>query len=155
MSLAVMLGQLGIGPALVQARHLHRDDVATAFALSSGLGVVLAGLLFLLAPALDRVVGLPAGSPFLPMLSVVLVLGGLSTVSLGLMQRNLRFRQLVQVEVLSYGVGYLGTSIGLAIAGFGATALIWGQIVQALLLAVGGYATVRHPIRPPRHRVVH
>ena len=149
MGLAVVLGQLGIGPALVQSRHLGSADVATAFSVAAALGVVLAGVLFLAAPVVNPLVGLPADSWFLRLLSVVLVLGGLGSVSLGLLQRHLRFRALVLVELSSYGVGYLGTTVVLASAGAGAAALVWGQVVQALVTAVGAYALVRHPVRPP------
>ncbi|CAA9259874.1 MAG: hypothetical protein AVDCRST_MAG52-2571 [uncultured Blastococcus sp.] len=146
--LAVMLGQQGIGSAIVQARELRRADVATAFCMSAAIGVVLAALLLLASPLLAQAVGLPAGSPYLPMLSIVLVLGGLSGVAMGLLQRQLRFRDLGLMELTSYGVGYLGTSVTLAFAGAGAMSLIWGQIAQALMTLVGAYALVRHPVRP-------
>ncbi len=148
MGLAVMLGQLGIGPALVQARQLERSDVATAFAMSCGLGVLLAGLLLLATPLANRVVGLPPDSAYLPLLSLVLVFGGAGTVAVGLLQRQLRFRELALVELCSYGVGYLGTSVTLALNGAGAVSLIWGQIAQSLLITVGAYALVRHDVRP-------
>ncbi|MBB3083221.1 lipopolysaccharide biosynthesis protein [Geodermatophilus sabuli] len=154
MSLAVMLGQLGIGPALVQSRELSRADVATAFTVAAGLGVALATVLFLAAPVVNPLVGLPADSSFLRLLSIVLVLGGLSSVSLALLQRRLRFRDLVLVELLSYGVGHLGTSVVLALAGAGAAALVWGQVAQAALTAIGGYALVRHAVRPCRPAVM-
>jgi O-antigen/teichoic acid export membrane protein len=148
MGLAVMLSQLGIGPALVQARQLDRSDIATAFALSCGLGVLLAALLLLAAPVANRVVGLPPDAPYLPLLSLVLVLGGAGTVAIGLLQRQLRFRELALVELFSYGVGYLGTAVTLGLSGAGAVSLIWGQIAQALLTTVGAYALVRHDVRP-------
>ncbi len=148
MGLAVVLGQLGIGPALVQSRTMSSADVATAFSVAAALGVVLAGLLFVAAPVVNPLVGLPADSWFLRLLSVVLVLGGLGSVSLGLLQRHLRFRALVLVELSSYGIGYLGTTVVLASAGAGAAALVWGQVVQALMTAAGAYALVRHPVRP-------
>jgi O-antigen/teichoic acid export membrane protein len=149
MGLAVMLSQLGIAPALVQARNLDRTDVASAFVLTSALGVVLAAALIAVAPVLGRFLGLPPGSTYLQLLSIVLVLGGLSAVSAGLLQRQMRFRALATVDLLSYGVGYLGTAVTLAYAGAGAAAIIWGQIAQALVDLVGYYALVRHDIRPP------
>ncbi|WP_091109438.1 lipopolysaccharide biosynthesis protein [Geodermatophilus dictyosporus] len=149
MGLAVVLGQLGIGPALVQARSLSGADVSTAFGVATALGVVLAAGLFLSAPLVNPLVGLPVDSPFLRLLSVVLVLGGLGSVSLGLLQRSLRFRALVLVELSAYGIGYLGTTVVLASAGAGAAALVWGQVVQALVTAVAAYALVRHPVRLP------
>ena len=122
MSFAVMLGQLGIGPALVQARDLDRDDIATAFALATGFGVLLAGALVLLAPVLGPLVGLPADSSYLQILAIAVVLGGLSAVGMGLLQRQMRFRELALVGLVSYGVGCLGTAVTLAAAGAGAAA---------------------------------
>jgi PST family polysaccharide transporter len=100
------------------------------------------------------VLGLPPGSSYLQLLSIVLVLGGMSAVSAGLLQRDMRFRALAIVDLISYGVGYLGTAVTLAFLGAGASALIWGQIAQALVDLVGYYALVRHGIRPPRLSVM-
>jgi len=127
MGLAVMLSQLGISAALVQAKKLDRADVASAFLLTSALGLLLAGLLFLLAPVIGPVVGLPEDAPFLRLLSIVLVVGSMGAVAAGLLQRQMRFRALALVDLLSYGVGYLGTSVVLASAGVGAASLIWGR----------------------------
>ena len=147
-SLVVVLGQVGIAPALVQARRLQTADVSTAFALATGLGALLAGVLFLVAPTVNGLVNLPPDAPYLRLLSIVLLLGGLSAVSLGLLQRQLRFRDLMLLEVTAYGAGNLGTSVTLAAAGAGAVSLVWGQIAQAAILAVGAYALVRHRVRP-------
>ena len=148
--LAVMLSQLGIGAAVVQARRLERDDIPSAFVLASALGLVLAALLIALAPLIGPLVGLSADASYLQLLSIVLVLGAMSVVAQGLLQRQLRFRALALVDLLSYAVGYLGTAVTLALAGFGAASLIWGQIVQAGVSAVVSYALVRHEVRPRR-----
>ncbi|MCF6736926.1 lipopolysaccharide biosynthesis protein [Blastococcus sp. KM273129] len=150
LSLVVMVSQLGVGPALVQARRLDGADVATAFYLSTALSIVLAAGLFLLAPLVGPLVGLPPDGSYLRLVSMALVLGALSAVATGLLQRRLRFRALALLQLFSYGFGYLGTAVVLAYAGAGAAALIWGQIAQSLLLAIGGYALERHDVRPHR-----
>lgn len=150
MSLAVMVSQLGLGPALVQARRLDKADIATAFFLSTLLGVLLGGALFLLAPVVGPLVGLPAGASYLQLVSVALVLGGFGAVASSLLQRQLRFRDLALVQLGSYGVGYFGTAVTLAYLGLGTAALIWGQIAQSLLLAVACFALERHDLRPRR-----
>ncbi|TFV64670.1 lipopolysaccharide biosynthesis protein [Geodermatophilus sp. DF01-2] len=150
MSFTLMLSELGIGPSLVQARELDRTDIATAFYLAAAVGAVLAGCLIVLAPVLGPIVGLPADSSYLQLLSIAVVLGGLSAVAVGLLQRQMRFRELALVGLTSYGVGYLGTAVVLASAGAGAAALIWGQIVQALLAAIGYHVLVRPDVRPRR-----
>ena len=154
MSLAIMVSQLGIGPAVVQARRLEGADVGTAFHLATLLSVLLAGVLFFLAPVLGPLVGLPADAPYLQLLSIALVLGGVSAVARGLLQRQLRFRDLALAELGSYGIGYLGAAVVLAHAGAGAAALIWGQIAQSLLMAVACYALTRHDVRLRRMSVM-
>jgi O-antigen/teichoic acid export membrane protein len=152
--LALTLSQLGAGAAIVQARELDRDDVASVFVLGSALGFLLAGLLVAVAPLLGPLVGLPRGSSYLQLLSLVLVLGSMNVVSTGLLQRRMRFRALALVDFVSYAVGYLGIAVVLAAAGFGAVSLIWGQIVQAAVSTVVSYALVRHDVRPRRLSVM-
>jgi len=151
---AVMLSQLGVGAAVVQARRLERADVSSVFILATALGLVLAGVLVALAPVLGPIVGLPKHSSFLPLLSMVLVLGALGVVSYGLLQRQMRFRALAMVDLSSYAVGYLGVGVILASAGFGAVSLIWAQIVQEAVATVVSYALVRHSVRPYRPSVM-
>jgi PST family polysaccharide transporter len=148
--LAVMLSQLGVGAAVVQARRLDREDLSSAFVISSALGLVLAAALIALAPLVGPIVGLPPNSNYLQLLSLVLVFGAMSVVAAGALQREMRFMSLALVDLVSYGVGYLGVAIVLASAGFGAASLVWGQIVQAAVAAVASYALVRHDVRPRR-----
>jgi len=146
--LAVMLSQLGVGAAVVQARRLDREGVASAFVLASALGLLLAGVLVAVAPLVGPIVGLPRGSWYLQLLSLVLVFGATSIGAQGLLERRMRLRALALVDLVSYGVGSLGVAVALAAAGFGAASLVWGQVVQALAAAVITYALVRHDVRP-------
>jgi PST family polysaccharide transporter len=155
MSFAVMASQLGVAPALVQSRQLDRIDVASAFVLSTAFGLLMAGGLIALSPIIGHLVGIPPDSIYLlRLLAIVLVVGGLSAVSAGLLQRQMRFRALATIDVLSYGIGYLGTAGTLAFLGMGAASLVWGQIVQAVAMAIGYYALVRHDLRPRRLSVM-
>ena len=154
MSLAVMISQLGVGPALVQARRLEKADVATAFLLAVLLSLLLGGALFALAPVIGPLVGLPAEASYLQLVSLALVFGGVATVSSSLLQRHLRFRDLALVQLGSYAVGYFATAVTLAHLGAGAAALIWGQIAQSALLAVSCYSLQRHDVRPRRLSVM-
>lgn len=152
--LAVMLSQLGVGAAIVQAKRLDRDDLASAFTLASALGLVLAGVLIALAPVIGPLVGLSADADYIQLLSLVLIFGAMSIVAQGVLQRQMRFRALALVDLSSYAFGYLGTAVVLAALGFGAASLVWGQIVQAGVAAVLSYALVRHDVRPRRLSVM-
>lgn len=148
--LAVMVSQMGVGAAVVQARTLERSDIASAFVLASALGLGLAGVLVAVAPLVGPLVGLPEDASYLQLLSIVLVMGAASIVAQGLLQRQMRFRALAMVDLVSYGFGYLGTAVILALAGLGAAALVWGHVVQATVAALASYALVQHRVRPPR-----
>jgi O-antigen/teichoic acid export membrane protein len=155
MSFAVMASQFGVGPALVQSRRLDRTDVASAFVLSTALGLLMAGGLIALSPIIGRLVGLPPDATYLlRLLAIVVVVGGLSAVSTGLLQRQMRFRALAIIDLLSFGVGYLGTAGTLASLGLGAASLVWGQIVQSVTMAIGYYALALHDVRPRRLSVM-
>ncbi|MCV2491116.1 lipopolysaccharide biosynthesis protein [Geodermatophilus sp. YIM 151500] len=147
---AVMLSQLGLGAAVVQARRLEHGDLAAVFVIGTGIGLLLAVVMFSVAPFVGPVVGLPADAPYLRMLSVVLVLGAARIVATGVLQRQMRFKAIALVDLVSYALGYLGTATVLALLGFGAVSLVWGQIVQATVATVVSYALVRHPVRPRR-----
>ncbi|GAA2899099.1 lipopolysaccharide biosynthesis protein [Pseudonocardia halophobica] len=141
--LTQLVTQLGVAAALVHRRELTDRDVAAAFWFSILLSAVFAGLLFAFAPSMNGLVGLPADSGLLRMLSVTLVLAGATAVPTGLLQRDLRFRPMAVVDLLAAGPGIIGVSVVLALLGFGATALAWAEIAAALIKCVGYLALTR------------
>ena len=147
---AAVLSEIGVGPALVQRKTLDEQEVSAAFVFSVALSACLALALFLLTPVLNRVVGLPADNDLLHLLSVSLLLRGLSAVPAALLQRALRFRAIMVVDLLAAGPGAIGVSLVLAVLGFGAYALVWGSIASSLVTAVG-YAVLARP----RVRTIH
>lgn len=152
--LAVMLSQLGVGAAIVQAKRLDRTDLASAFTLATAFGFLLAALLVALAPVIGPLVGLSRDASYIQLLSLVLIFGAMSIVAQGVLQRQMRFRALSLVDLSSYAFGYLGTAVVLAAMGFGAASLVWGQIVQAGVAALLSYALARHEVRPPHLSVM-
>ena len=145
--LAGVLSQVGVGPALVQRKSLDDAEVSAAFVFSTGLSAVLALVLFVLTPVFNLVVGLPADSSLLQLLSVSLLLLGIAAVPTGLLQRRLRFRAMMVVDLLAAGQGAIGVSLVLALLGFGAYSLVWGSIASSLITAVGCTLLARPPLR--------
>jgi PST family polysaccharide transporter len=145
--LAQLLTQLGVSAALVQRQTLTDDDVAAAFGFSVLVSVVFAVALATSASVLNPLVGLPADSGLLPLLSPALVLAGVAAVPSGLLQRNLRFRQLTVVDLIAAGPAMIGVSVSLALAGLGAYALAWAEIVAGLVTAVGYLLLARPTLR--------
>jgi O-antigen/teichoic acid export membrane protein len=144
--LASVVSQVGVGPALVQRKTLSDAEVSAAFLFSMAMSLVLAALLFLLAPRFNALVGLPRDSSLLRLLSLSLLLAGLAAVPTGLLQRRLRFRAMMIVDLLAAGPGAIGVSLALALLGFGAFSLVWGSIASAFVMAVGYGWLARPPL---------
>lgn len=146
--LSTLVGQLGVGAAIVQRRDLTDRDVSASFYFSVSLSCVLGAALLLLAPVLNPLVGLPADSRLLPLLCASLPMAGWAAVPMGLLQRRLQFRTLAGVEVTAYAVGTLGLTVLLASLGVGAASVIWGQVAYSALTAVLFTAAARPSLRP-------
>ncbi|HEY0812036.1 MAG TPA: lipopolysaccharide biosynthesis protein [Pseudonocardia sp.] len=146
--LAQLLTQLGVSAAVVRRRELTDEDVAAAFGFSVLVSSVFAVGLATAAPVLSPLVGLAADAPLLPLLAPALVLAGVAAVPSGLLQRNLRFRQLTVVDLIAAGPAMIGVSVVLALAGLGADALALAEIAAALVTAVGYLLLARPTLRP-------
>ena len=148
--LTQLITQLGVAAALVHRRDLTDRDVAAAFWFSMLLSVVMAASLAGFAPVLNGLVGLPADSTLLPILSIALVLAGAIAVPTGLLQRELRFRPMATVDLLAAGPTLIGVSVTLALLDFGALALAWAEVAAAVVKAVGYLALTRPSVRVDR-----
>ncbi|OYW35686.1 MAG: hypothetical protein B7Z35_14610 [Hydrogenophilales bacterium 12-61-10] len=140
--------QLGVSPALVQKPELSERDIRAALTLSVGINALLFALMWLLAPLAGSFFGNPEVVPILRGLSAAFLLSGFSVISLGLLRRNLKFKQLAMVEIVSYILGYGVVGIGSAFQGYGVWSLVFAVIGQEAVTLVASYAFVRHSLRP-------
>ena len=141
-------GKLGIGPAIVQRPGLTERHVATGFALSAALGVVLSAAVWFASPAIARFFADPEVPAILGALSAVFVITGLGEVSEHLLRRRLRFGQLMLATLLSQAAGYGLVSIALALNGFGAWSLVGGLLARHALFTAAVVACRPPPLRP-------
>ncbi len=148
LGLAQLLGDLGIGDAVVQRARLTGHHIRTAFTFSVMLGLALAAVMMIAAPLGAILMGDPQVTPVLRVLSARFVFRGASAVAEALQRRQLDFRRLFFIDTLSYVLGFGGVAVTLALLGFGVWSLVWGSLVQALLASVAQLAAARHSIRP-------
>lgn len=138
----------GVTQALVQKATLTALDIRAGFTLSAGLGAAFAGVALLAAPLAGTIAGDPDLVPVLRWMSLGLVLNGLGAPAGALLRRQLRFKPLAIIDVVSYLVGYVGVGLALAISGAGVYALVFAVLTQSMVTAAGTYAIVRHPVLP-------
>lgn len=130
----------GFGTWLIQHKRLDRVATSTAFWISAALGVVLAVVLAVTAGAAADALGSPELTPVLQVLSISLVLAGLSSVPAALLQRELRFRELAIRQVLATGLSVVA-AVALAFAGAGVWALVAQTLVRLVVSTIALWLT--------------
>jgi polysaccharide transporter, PST family len=139
---ALVFGVVGIfvgaplTESLQQREEITDAQLDTTFWLNSGLTIVFAVAITLLAGPLALIVGAPAVAEVLPAISLIMVFGSVEAVPGALLQRRLENEKLVWIdtaaEVLSTAVALV-----LALMGFGVWALVASMAVASLISAAG------------------
>ena len=130
---SAIVSQLGLGPALVQRPELEDRHIETAFTASVLLGLVLGAIIWFGASLASQFLHMPAMVPVLHVLAWVFPLQGLQTVASSLMSRELRFRWLANLDVITYAIGYGLIGVTAALLHWGVWALVAAQMAQTLL----------------------
>ena len=112
------------------------------------MGIAVAGVLAVLAPAFASMMRDARVVPILRVLSVALAIRSTAIVSDAMLRRRLEFKKQVVIETSSYVVGYGCVAVGLALSGYGVWSLVWGALAETLLSSIAQIAVVRHEIRP-------
>lgn len=137
-SCAERVGQVGVGPALIQRPRLQADEVWSGYVLSLISGVVIAAFLWAIAPYVAWFFDLAVVEDLVQVLALGFILDGFAVVPDSLLQRSLRFRELTVVENGAYALGIAGVGISAALLGAGVWALVAGQlgmkVVRLILL---------------------
>ncbi|MCT8139014.1 lipopolysaccharide biosynthesis protein [Anaerobacillus sp. CMMVII] len=131
-----IFSKLGIGPAIVQRPILEERHIRTGFTISLLFGTCLIGIIFLLAPFIAGFFRIEELTSVLYIISLVFPLKGLSMVAESLLQRELRFRWLASIQVLSYAIGFGLVGIILALMEFGVWALVGATIAQTVVKCI-------------------
>lgn len=137
--LTAVLGQFGLGAAIVQRQQIQERHLTGAFWGSAALGVIMAGALCLVAGPAARLFGEPAVKPVMQLLSIMMIVSSLSAVPRALLHRALEFRKLFWTDLVGK-IAYGAIGIPLAIIGFNFWSLVWaslgGQVLALIALAV-------------------
>ncbi len=134
---------LGMGAALVYEQEEGvTERVQVAFTANVGLGLVLAALALLGAPLVASYFQQDAYVTVFRCLAVVVVLSSLTTVPWSLFMRNMDFRRRAVVEVVR-DLSRFAVTLGLALAGFGAWAVVFGLFAAYTVALAGTWLALR------------
>ncbi len=147
-ALAVVFGRIGVAPAIIQTVELTEAHIRTAISSTLVLGTTVAALVFLLAKQIAALYAMPDLVPLVRAFSVLFLLYGLGMVSGALIERRMQFRELAMIRLTSYVFGYALVAIVLARLGFGAWALVIGQLAQVSIETTCFLIIARAGLRP-------
>jgi lipopolysaccharide exporter len=145
---ALYFVRMGLASALVQKPDLSEEEIRAASSAGILVGLACLGLVWLVAPAVGDFFHAPGLAPVLRGLAFSFLFSGWSMTGIGLLRRELRFREMSVISVGAYFVGYLVIGIGLALLGAGVWSLVAATVTSTAIQAFWQYAIVRHPLRP-------
>jgi O-antigen/teichoic acid export membrane protein len=97
---------MGISSAVVQKPEFGNRDVRVGFAGSIAAELLVSTVVILKAPAIDVLFAQHEVVPVLRMLTLSFAIMSFGSVALEMLQRDMKFRQLAIIDVLSYALAY-------------------------------------------------
>jgi O-antigen/teichoic acid export membrane protein len=128
-----IFSELGVGPAIVQRAKLSQTHMRVGFTLSLILSCLTGIVIMLSAPLFVAFFRMPELKSVVQVLALIFPITGPSIVAEALLQREMQFKQLTIIRLVSYTVGYGAVGIVLAAIGWGVWALVFAQLGQALI----------------------
>ncbi len=140
----------GLPMATVQRASLSEALLSTLFWANLAIGVGLAALTVVSAPALASFYGEPRLVEITCVLALNFVFNGAAAQHRALLQRRMRFGLLATIEVLSW-IASIAVGIPMALAGLGYWSLVGMALAQPFVSAAAVWLTCRWiPGRPQR-----
>lgn len=140
-----MLNELGVGPALIYQQGDLQKKSNVAFSMSLTVNVVLTLLAFLCAPLIASFFREPRVVPIIQALSLTFALSSIGSIHATRLKKELNFKKIFIPEI-GKTIAKGGTSIVLALLGYGVWSLVIGQIAGILISNILYWAVV--PWRP-------
>lgn len=139
---ANQLSSVGVGQFLVAKKDSDEVDAFHALVVHLVLGVVALSVLWVSGTTLAQLLSAPGAPRFLPGLLAATFIDRIGFVPERLLVRDLRFRAISLIRTASE-VAYTATAVALAVAGWGAMAIVLGNLGRALVRSGMFVACVR------------
>jgi len=150
-----LLSNVGVGHALIARRDKLEEAQNAAFILGILSSVLLYAITWWSAPSLALFFNEPQVTPLLRVLSLGLILVGIGTVPVAMLQRDLRFKAYL-LPGIAGNVIRAFVAIGMAWQGFGVWSLVVSELVYRVLDVIIPWAIVRwRPTRAFDLQVMH
>jgi PST family polysaccharide transporter len=127
-----MLGDMGIGPAIIQYKDLDEDDISSIFIFTFFIGVILSVVFFAFSYFIAYIYNTNIYVPIGHLLCFVIMLNVFCIVPNNLLLKDKQFK-IVGISALVSNVISGSITILLAYVGFSYYALVFNSIIQAFI----------------------
>lgn len=141
----------GLTSATVQRRDISHEQISMLFWINAAVGCLLALLLVAIAPLVAAFYDEPRLRAVTMALATTFVFGGISVQHQALLRRQMRFKALAVIEIVSMIAGIV-TGVLMAYVGYGYWSLVGLSIAMSLVGAIGAWTTLRWLPGLPRRR---
>lgn len=138
----------GFAWGLIQIQDLIEEDVRFVFTWQLITGAAIAAGLYYLSPVVAGYFNEPRVEPIVRWLSLACVLTAITAPAGNLLRRDLDFRWLNIIQIISYSIGYLGVGIPLAYHDAGVWALVAAWLTQSFVMLVMTFVRHPHSLKP-------
>lgn len=147
---ATLLCEAGIPEALVQRRELNPEHESTAWWISLGLGVLAASGLYVVAPVIAAVMGMPRLTLGVRLMCIPVLLDAVAVTANARLRRQLRFGALAVAETLGEAA-FVGVALTVLWIGLAPWSLASGLAARLAVRSLTTFLAVRHvPLGMPR-----
>jgi PST family polysaccharide transporter len=147
------INDVGLIAATVQWRGKLEDMAPTAATMAAGFGLVIYAIFWLASPAFAAAAGNRAAAPVVQLLTLVIVIDGLTAVRSAALMRTFQQGKLIIATSAGLAVNAV-IAITLALRGAGAFSFAWGQLAGAFVTGVLVVVFARVPVRVGFDRAV-
>ncbi len=138
----------GLGSALIQSKKISDHDIRSVFSTQILIGIVMSSAIAGIAPLLAAFFHEPNATPIIMIMALSFTIQAFGQTASALIKRNLEFKKIQSISLISYSIGYLGLGLPLATLGYGVWSLVAAQLSQISINAFATYFSHRHPVFP-------
>jgi O-antigen/teichoic acid export membrane protein len=150
---AMVVNDFGIIAACVQWRGKLEDMAPTAALIALFSSLFVYGMLFWTAPAIATLSGVPEATPFIRLLTLIIVVDGITAVRAAALMRRFEQDRLTKANVIGM-LANVAVALPMAAAGAGAYSMATGQVAAAVVTGIIVFKMGDLPIRLGLDRTV-
>ena len=148
-NLTAIFSRLGVAPAVIQKKQLTFAHIKSSFSISMIFGILFTVIIYFSSEEVANFFHMPELEKVIKYYSPIFIIMGIATTSEALLQRNLEFKRLALLDIVSYATGYFGVGIVMAMHGYGYWALVAAFVSHHLIRSIALII-----VRPPPFNII-